>query len=253
MIICKKLNQNKPITTLKEWELAFYTSYKAHQWKQKDRSAYQTAIHWLLTIPVEFNELIKNLNIKINVISPEHITPLDDFKGNSRNHDLCLLGKNTKNEPIIICIESKVDEPFGKEIGLYYQEIQDKKAKNLPSNADSRIDSLCEVFFKSPNSKRVRFIKYQLLTAIAGTIAEAEINKVKTAYFFVQTFLSNNMDSKKHRQNQRDLDYLIKILSNNKVGILHSGEIVGPFNALNGSNNIPKEIDLYIGKYSIKI
>lgn len=250
MIICKNLNPANPINTLSEWGSECPPQGKSKQWKD-GRSAKETAKQWLQTIPVEFCEILKSFKLNYEYCSPEHVSKLDNFKGNARNHDLLITATDPNGEKFVISVESKVDEPFDVTVEERREAAMASLIKNPRSKAQARVNNLLDAIFVKPDFKH-EALRYQLLTAIAGTLAEAKKQEAKKAIFLVQTFISNNMKSKLHRQNQLDFDYLIKLLTNGNQEIIHDGDLVGPF-TFPGNDFIPGDVELWVGKYAIKL
>lgn len=250
MKICKNLNPANPINSLIDWESECTPQGKDKHWVD-GRSAKETAKHWLHTIPAEFRDILKCFNLKFELCSPEHVSKLDNYKGNARNHDLLITATDQNGEKFIISVESKVDEPFDLTVEGRREAAMADIFKNPRSKAQYRINDLLEAIFVKPNAKHEE-LRYQLLTAIAGTLAEAKKQDAKKAIFLVQTFISNNMKSKLHRQNQMDFDYLIKLLTSGKQEIIHDGDLVGPF-TFPGNEFIPGDVELWVGKYGVKL
>ncbi len=96
-------------------------------------------------------------------------------------------------------------------------------------------------------------LRYQLLTAVAGTIAEAKAQNAKTAYFLVQTFVSDEINVKKHNDNQADLNKFLSVFTKGKVVTIENNEVLGPFNISTNNKYLSSDIDLWIGKYEIEI
>ena len=251
MKICKDLNPNKPINSLADWFLLCPPQGREKHWID-GRSAKETAKHWLHVIPKEFRDLLKCFNLEYELCSPELVTRFDDFPGNGRNHDLLIVAKDQKQERVVVSIESKVDETFGQTIGTYLRAIERRIENGEVTNAGLRIELLKAAIFPTIGQTVFESLRYQLLTAIAGTLAEANNQQAKKAIFLVQTFVSSNMDSKKHRQNQRDLDHFLEVISNSQHRIIHDNDLYGPFRFA-GNAFIPDDVELWIGKYSIEL
>jgi hypothetical protein len=251
MKIHKKSTPFETVQTLDEWKNEFPPQGGDLHWKE-GRSAMETAKHWLNGIPKEFVNILKCFQFQYDSLYPEHITIFDEYKGNGRNHDLLILATDQQNDKVVISVESKVDEPFDKQIGPYLAKIKLKKAKGEKSNADFRIEKLKLAI--CPNVKREVFelLQYQLLSAIAGTLVEAKKQGAKKAIFLLQTFISLNMDQKKHQKNQQDLDCFLNAISNGKHCNIQDNELFGPFRFA-GNEFIPSDVELWIGKYSIDI
>ncbi len=247
MIICKSSISKIPIITIDEWKKQCPPQGKNKQWKD-GRSAKETAKNWIKGVPVEFSNTTKTLSVIPSIVLPEFNSKFDDYKGGVRNHDLLILDDVNK---IVVGIESKVDEPFSNNLQNQILLSEIKFQNNPKSKALQRIEDLRKALFGKLEDVQLN-LKYQLLTSVAGTIAEAKNRDCKKAVFLVQTFLSQEMDSKKHRQNQRDLDYFVEIISKGKYKIIHDGDLLH-IGTLPVNSFIPDDVELYIGKYSIKL
>jgi hypothetical protein len=247
MVIYKDEKNNDPIRTTDEWFSKCPPQGKLKHWVD-GRSAKETAKHWINGAPTEFLNLVKPLGVCIDVVSPEHVTHFDKNGGNGRNHDLLILDQANK---IVIGIESKVDESFGDTISEKIIDSEKEFKKNPNSKALQRIKDLRKAVFGKLDDKQLE-LRYQLLHGIAGVVAEAGIRKYSKALFVVQTFLSKEMDSVKHRTNQRDLDRFIEYLSKGQHKIIHNGDLL-QIGQLPGNEFVARDIELYIGKIDIKI
>jgi hypothetical protein len=141
MKIYKKSTPFETIQTLDDWKNEFPPLRKDLHWRE-GRSAMETAKHWLNVIPKEFVDILKCFQLQYVSLYPEHVTIFDEFNGNGRNHDLLILATDQQNDKVVISVESKVDEPFDKQIGPYLAKIKLKKTKGEKSNADFRIEKL---------------------------------------------------------------------------------------------------------------
>jgi hypothetical protein len=251
MIRCKDLNDSDRIESLTEWFNKCPPEGKEKQWVD-GRSAKETAKHWVYTIPSQFVDLLKPFHLKYKLCSPEFVTKFDDYKGNGRNHDLLIIAKNLSDEKLVISVESKVDETFDVTISERITKANTELLKTSASKALNRIQDLRITLFGKIDNEQLK-LRYQLLTAIAGTLAEANSQKINKAIFIVQTFVSDEIDIKKHSQNQSDLDTFLDYFSNGQYKALKDGNILGPLRFHRSTKYISGEIDLWIGKYSIKI
>ena len=251
MIICKKLDPKDTVCSLEEWYSKCPPQRKDLHW-QPDHSAMETAKLWLRGIPKEFLEILRNRDLEIEFCAPELNTRFDKYKGNVRNHDLLIIAKDKKDEIIVVSIESKVDEPFDKTIGPYLKAIKRKKENRENSNADYRIEDLRKAILPQVDNIVFESLKYQLVTAVAGTLREAKIQGTKKAIFLVQTLKTSNMNEGKNRKNQRDLDHFMEVISNGKYQNIHENDLFGSFK-FTGNQFIPDNVELWIGKYSVEI
>lgn len=160
-----------------------------------------------------------------------------------------------KNGGVLISIESKADESFGEIIkGYYLRKIVDR-INGVPTKAPDRIEKLLNNVFERSIDLEVFNLRYQLLHAIAGIVAEANRRNIKRSIFVVNTFCSQD-DKKfsldKHKRNMNDLDQFIRYLSNNSIDNISNDELLGPFNTMN-NKHLSSKIDLYIVKTEIVI
>lgn len=249
MIRCKNLIETDTIETIHEWFYKCPPKGEIRHWKD-GRSAKETAKYWLHTIPHLFQTLLKQHNLKYSLCSPEYVSHFDVYKGEARNHDLLIIAKNETLKPVVISIESKADESFGDTVSKRLNAAQKKKLENPRSKACERIEELRWALFGELNDNQLE-LRYQLLTAVAGTIAEAKNRDAKTAFFLVQAFVEK--ENHKHQQNKKDLDHFINKLSKGVYSNLENNQLLGPFTVAKATEKLPDDIELYIGKFEIQI
>jgi hypothetical protein len=250
MIRCKDLLIHNHIESLNEWFVKCPPQGKEKHWKE-GRSAKETAKHWVYTIPQPFKDILKHWKLEFNVCSPEFVSTFDANGGNGRNHDLLILAENENKEPVVISVESKADEPFGNTISDTIKAANERLKKNPNSKGLIRIKDLRSALFGKEDDSQLSLM-YQLLAAVAGTIAEAKKQKAKSAIFLIQTFISYEINSIKHK-NQDDLDSFITLFSKSNHTQIHNNQLIGPFRITSKTNHLPDDIDLWIGKYEIEI
>lgn len=161
------------IVTIDEWAKIA----KPEHWVD-GYSAKETAKFWLQQkeFPQEILNRLKYIegieNFNADILTPELQTTFDKYR-NGRNHDVGVYGKSG-NKKIFIGIESKVAEPFdNKTVGQYLQLGMMKRWKNISTEMPERVEGLCKMF---RDYKKIDFIfdlKYQLIQATAGVVAEA--------------------------------------------------------------------------------
>lgn len=173
--------QGSPITCYQEWT----KPKKDYQWKA-GRSAMELARSWFRHAhPSPPDELISLLHSSTRLQSiqltsgiPELVTPLPE-RGEGRNHDLALVG-NTDTEQVTITIEAKADEPFGNDTILeYWYKAIKKRGAGTPTRVPERIEQLLAMVDPSGvpvSESKWKNIRYQLLTALCGTILQAKID-----------------------------------------------------------------------------
>ena len=233
---------NKEILTLSDWLTKAPPAKGTAQLKEL-KSALELAKCWFreeeASVPNELqaffenNELTKDL--VITVAYPEKETKLDSY-GKGRNHDLVLLSE-TKTDKILISIEAKADEPYGRVINQYIKSVSSN------SRVPNRIEELTSAILGDKENEHLR---YQLLHAIAGTIIEAGKQHATKAILLVHEFHSSETSAKDISRNEQDLNTFLSQLFDQPVE-LQNNQLLGPIN-VNGGENVPKGIPLYVGR-----
>ena len=250
MIRCKKLDDCDRIETIHEWFYKCPPKGKEKHWKD-GRSAKETAKHRVHTIPQAFKNLLKTHQLKYILCSPEYVSKFDSYR-NGRNHDLLLIAKDKDNKKVVISIESKVDEPFGDTVEKTSKAAEKKELENDKSKAFERITDLRKDIFGKENDNQEKLM-HQLLTAIAGTISEAKKQGATTAFFLVQTFISDEININKHNKNKEYLDMFLRVFTKSEDVKLENDKVLGPFRIATNNDYLSSDIDLWIGKYEINI
>ena len=232
-----------PITCYQEWT----RPKKSYQWKA-GRSAMELARSWFRNDhPSPPDELLSLLhsstrlnNIQIISGIPEQVTPLPE-RGEGRNHDLALIGK-TDNEQVTVTIEAKADEPFGNDTILeYYTKAIRRRESGTPTRVPERIKQLLDMVDPNVPVKESKWkdIRYQLLTALCGTILQAKIDGSDLAVLIIHEFQSTETDKEKQTKNHHDLERFMGILSGKDIDLV-SCRLYDGFHV--------DSIDLMIGK-----
>lgn len=196
-----KLNEHKDkIVDCKTWQIHRPPKKPNIQWKD-GRSAKELARYITKTlpnVPMEIEKVLKTFVDDDAVFhwDAEYVTKLPG-SGEGRNHDAIIY-----NDDIVVCIEAKADETLGNLIG--------EEIKGASVNKLSRICSLLKLLFKD-GFKNYDKLRYQLLTASAGTIIEAQERGVDNAILLVIVFKSENHTTKeKLESNNIDIQNFLK-------------------------------------------
>jgi len=168
------------ITNIGEWEQNAGPKLE-HQWAP-GRSALECATAWCEpdgpVVPSEFAALFAGhqfAGFEIESVQPEHCIRFDNLRGGPRNADLAIEATD-RNGRIAITVEAKADEPFDGTLDEMMMAALEARLKNPRSGAVRRIEQLTESLF-TPRVKgqpRLVQIRYQLMTAVAGTLAYAQ-------------------------------------------------------------------------------
>ena len=170
---------------------------------------------------------------------PEARVAIDRFRGEQPNIDLLLVAEDDQGS-LVIAIEAKADEPFGMPLVDQYQHARAARASNPRSKAVARIDALLNRLAIEPQQDDVPQLRYQLLTATAAAIAEAERRSADRAVLIVHEFLTPLTTTEKRERNAADLRRFLATALRHPAQ-LASGDITGPI-SVDGAPS------LYVGK-----
>lgn len=239
----------QPIQTVEEW--GKQAGPKARNQWAEGRSAMELARAWISGIPDEVKSAFKSHpsfgEVKSWTAEPEVQLRFDDFKGEPSNSDL-VVDASDENGEYLICVEGKADEPFDRLIKDKLSEAVERRLKNPRSNQLHRIDNLVRGFFHPLDSAEppLKEIRYQLLTACAGMMAEAKRRNVGRTLLLVHEFQTDRTAREKLVNNARDLDRFIHRLSRGRMKSIETGQICGPFELPEGSGFATAA--LFVGK-----
>lgn len=222
-----------------------------YQWKS-GRSAMELAKAWFRTpkscCPEEITALLEShpstRGLVLKSGRPEHVTPLPE-RGEGRNHDLWLTG-STLHGKLTVCVEAKADEPFGERLG---KQIQVARKRQPNTRAAERARALLNLLFgedRNPEAAPWRDLRYQLITAAAGTLLQARIDGSVAGVLVIHEFHSNHTKSDNLLSNQADLESFVALLHPG-VERIAAGQMIGPI-PVPPSTLLPGGMPLYIGK-----
>jgi hypothetical protein len=194
------------------------------------RSAKELARAWVGSgtpvVPAALTALLDSCELTRGFVCdeafPEHVTRLDDFRGEHRNHDLLVIG-STGGGPTVIGVEGKNDEVFGDIVGEYHAV---KSASDVRSNVPARIEQLVSALV-ADGMLTAAPLRYQLLTASMGTLIEASARGANQAVVVVHTFRSN--DSKPDKLAQNAADYAAFVRAFDSSAVVVDGVVAGPY------------------------
>lgn len=211
-------NDGTEIHDLREWEEVGGPK-ESYQWKE-GRSALELARCW---ISGEAQPKVESLlerqfaEITLEFGIAEKQTRFDSFSG-PRHHDLLVEAISARGK-VIIGVEGKADEPF--DLSLF--EKKAKTEKDLRANRNSkskrRLVEMTECFLGisideleegDPRGE----LGYQLLSALAGTLADAKLADSGSAVLLIHEFVSSETDDAKHEINDRVYSSFVDLVTN---------------------------------------
>ena len=204
------------ITSVAEWEKLGKPASETH-WKE-GRSAFELARAWsegdaaqrvaeLLSLRPEL------AGLQLLDAVAEKKTQFDDNPRGPRNHDL-LVHASTDGGPLVIGVEGKADEPFDLPLAEWRQKALERSPS---SGAPARLDNLTRHFFNAildtdDAQPPLAGLGYQLLSALAGTLADAQSDSAHQAVLLIHEFVTDDTEDLKHRVNAEVLEaFLIRL------------------------------------------
>lgn len=226
-------NLSRPDGTLiTSWDQWTRPKKKDVHWAD-ERSAMELAKAWFrggqLSVPAELSDLfassprLEGLQLMQGV--PELVTHLPE-RGEGRNHDLWLRGC-TPRESVTICIEAKADEPFGNHTVAEYRDFKPKDKEGNPrrTRVPARIEELLRLVGGTASVWDT--VMYQLLTAICGTVIQAQKDFSNLAVFVVHEFRTNKTIEKNLQRNGRDFAVFLQAIGVDPPAYAE-GRLLGP-------------------------
>ena len=113
---------------------------------------------------------------------------------------------------------------------------------DIKTNKVKRADELLMNLSSNNIPKKIWRIRFQLLTALYGTLIESKKRKIEKAYLIIQVFKKGSYNKDKVRDNYNDLNRLIRCFDPNESILIQENILLGPYNFSQF-----KGIDLYIG------
>lgn len=226
----------------------------AAQWKE-GRSALECANVWcnaLPHVPPEIASLFSRHpdfgDMNYVAAEPEARLPFDQLKGEVRNADV-VVDASDQHGPIALTVEAKADETFGETIPDALAAAIERNLVNERSRGVLRIEQLVAALLPARKNgwPSVRTLRYQLLTATAGTLALASRIKADRAVLIIQEFHTDQTTTAKHQSNARDLDAFVHRLSAGACLSCPPDILLGPF-IVPGSPLFPTPAKFYVGK-----
>jgi hypothetical protein len=254
------------IATLAEWLDHAPPKSREAQWRD-GRSAKELARAWSGgPVPDDLARFLKRhpatAGFEAEVAFAEHCTALDAF-GEPRNHDLVLVG-TSGGARVVVGVEAKADEGFGTlTVGAYRERERAKnetraEAGKRISRVPERIDHLCRALFgetlddAGPRRDDIAGLRYQLLTALAGTAIEARDRDADRGVLLVHEFVHpEHTKQARLDANRRHLRRFLAALPGVHDSVMpppDAGEwLLGPIK-LPGGGRVPGDVPMYVGK-----
>jgi hypothetical protein len=230
------------------------------QWKEM-RSAYELARAWCggesPAAPADFTAMLTAHPLLGDLVLTEgyaeHETQLGGEVGGPRNHDLLLVGKAARRL-VVVGVEGKADEQFDRPLQERWEEAQRTLAAGKPTRWPERVARLAAgllgveaVSSDGGLNPALADVPYQLLSALAGTLIEADERGAGLAVFVVHVFTSRATRPDRVARNQAALVSFIRRLAHDPDLVVRDGVLYGPF-AVPGARGVPAHIPVLVGE-----
>jgi hypothetical protein len=219
------------------------------------RSAKETAKAWLARAPQSPPSEIERLlssrtdleGLVIEYVEPEARLPFDG-RSSPRNADLAIIARDARGI-VAITVESKADEVLDELVATVFKEAIERLIESPRSGGVARIAEVAQSILppRVPGTPAVAELRYQLLTAVAGTLAHAVALDTDRAIVVIHEFQTTRTSSRKLADNAADIDRFVARLSQGSVQEIVPGRLVGPF-VVAGEPLFARPFSLYIGK-----
>lgn len=238
------------ITSIDDW-YRFAPPTSPSHWVD-GRSAKEVARAWLEgnpeLLPPEVNAALNGHSNFGSVRSwdaePEMQLPFDGFAGEPRNSDLVVIA-NDSIGAYVLAVEAKADEPYGDKVAVTFAAALERRIDNPRSNGVARLEGLASMLLQPriPDSPKATDLRYQLLTACAGAVAEAARRKIPRAVMLVHEFITPLTTNANHERNAVDLQNFLSRVTGTAHEKIIDGRLYGPF-----AISSVEGVQLYIGK-----
>lgn len=225
-----------PISCVEDWK-RIAPPKADYQWVA-GRSAYELAHAWcsrgVPAIPAELTTLFESRaetrGLVINEVVPELRVPFDAHGGEPRNADLALVGE-TPSSKVAVTIEAKADESFGATVAQTLADALERGIERPRSRGVRRVEDLVRALLRprSEGLPHVRDLRYQLLTAVAGTLAYAAMQDASVAVLIVHEFVTDKTSDTRHGENAIDYDRFLHRFAGTPISNDVHHSLLGPF------------------------
>ena len=205
------------------------------------------------TAPAEVTTLLEGHPLTKGILftegRPEYVTPLPE-RGEGRNHDLWIRARTDR--PVTLCVEAKADEPFGDLVSEVWAGSTDGSGKPIGgSRKAQRLEALLALLFGAeadPGRPPWSDMRYQLITAAAGTVIQAVKDQADLAVLLVHEFLTAKVDrAEKVPQNEADFALFVSALTRVQREEIRTGVLCGPV-TIPRSQHLAHDVGLLVGK-----
>ncbi|HEY3383474.1 MAG TPA: hypothetical protein VGK32_17030 [Vicinamibacterales bacterium] len=199
------------IASIEDWHR--YAPPKRNIHWAEGHSAFELARAWCGTgtaaMPDDLRALFDSRDntrgLSVDLVTPEHRIVFDAHGGEPRNADLAFVGR-TATTTVAVTIEAKADEPFGATVAQTMTDALERLITTPASHGVMRVADLVQAILpvRGKDQPKVGDLRYQLLTAVAGSLAYARENQADLAVLIIHQFVTSKTRDTKHAKNEQD-------------------------------------------------
>jgi hypothetical protein len=237
------------ITSVEDWRRLAPPKSPSH-WVD-GRSAKEMALAWLegggRKMPAEVQTLLESHKDFGAVLQwdaePEAKLRFDSHTGEPRNSDLVARVRD-RHGTYVLAVEGKADESFGETLEAAFLDSLERRLMNPRSKGLDRLQALATGLLRQRQKGQppATALRYQLLTATAGALAEAKRLDCDRAIMLVHEFITDATRDQKHDRNAHDLNAFVARLDA-AGGAPIGSQLLGPFDTV-----LFPGVRLYVGK-----
>ena len=185
-------------------------------------------------MPAALRTLLDSRNetrdVSVECVVPEHRIPFDGHGGEPRNADLAFVGYKSTSK-IAVTVEAKADEPFGATVAETIADALERGLENPRSRGVARVVDVVRALVppRGKGHPHVAALRYQLLTATAGTLAYAREHEAATAVLVVHEFVTDKTRDERRAQNAEDYQAFLHRLCGRPPSQHEVSGLLGPF------------------------
>jgi hypothetical protein len=187
--------------------------------------------------------------MSVDVAYPEHRIRFDKRSGEPRNADLAFVGESAGRK-VAVTVEAKADETFGASVARTICDALERSLTNPRSGGVARVESLVRAVLqpKDDDQPQLGLLRYQLLTAAAGSLAWAQQLHAEIAVLVVHEFVTDKTHASKHVSNDVDFrSFVARVAGSRGTPPSDHSALLGPF-VVPGAPLFENPVPLLIGK-----
>ena len=242
--------RGRPLRSVVDWQCLAPPAAK-HHWAA-GRSALELARDWMEGDAAERTTALLGSRPELAGVVlrdgiAEKLTRFDDIRGGPRHHDL-LVHATAPSGEVVIGVEGKADESFDLTLRDYVANALRRRPET--TRAPERLDRLTTTFFGATldDEPELGDLRYQLLAALAGTLADAKLDNARHAVLLVHEFVTERTSDRLHAQNGAALDAFVARLGAEVAAGDDSAWITGPVVVRGDGRWLPAELPVFVAK-----